>query len=301
LIPTESQTIGIIPTKMVGDNSFDATLIPTCTLCMELSELYVRFCIVRDENMECIWLEDYKFESLISNADAFDYVKKIISNHVLWSSSAWKHVRITINSNVFSLIPSLIFDAGSAHDYITFAKGKKVEASEMILYHEIPLVNAFNVFTVPAAWHNWLLKHFAASDVDFYHLSSPLIIGSLVSHAEYCEVRMMSIYVEKEYFTLTVTESDRLLYCNRIKYTHADELTYMVLFTLSELGLAPAQVHALCYGDIDLHAEIYVRLSTFLAEIKIGKGPTTLQYSQPCKEIGGHHYFGLFNTYLVSS
>lgn len=301
LISTENQTIGVVPTLMVGDNSFDATSIPSCTLCIEVSEVYVRFCIIRDENMECIWLEDYKFESLISKTDAFEHVKKIINNHLLWSSTAWKHVRVTINYPVFSLIPSLIFDAKSACDYITFTKGKQMDASEIILYHEIPVVNAFNVFTVPAAWHSWLLTHFAATDVAFYHLSSALIIGSLVSHAEYQEVRMMSVYVEKEYFMLTITESDTLRYCNRIKYSHADELTYMVLFTLSELGLDPDHVHALCYGDIHVESETYLRLSEFLAEIKIGIGPTTLQYSQQCKEIGGHHYFGLFNTYLVSS
>ena len=128
---SENQVIEIIPTLLVGDNSFDASSIPLCTLCIEVDERRIRFCIIRDENMECIWLEDYNFETVLNPNEIFERLKKVFTGHLLWSSHSWKNVRIAINSHAFSLIPNLIFEGESAADYlalpwvIPFRKMKK--------------------------------------------------------------------------------------------------------------------------------------------------------------------------------
>jgi hypothetical protein len=77
----ENQVIEIIPTLLVGDNSFDAGSIPLCTLCIEVDERRIRFCIVRDENMECIWLEDYAFDTALNPEEIFEKLKKIFTGH----------------------------------------------------------------------------------------------------------------------------------------------------------------------------------------------------------------------------
>ena len=297
----ENQAIEIIPTLLVGDNSFDSNNIPFCTLCIEVDERRIRFCIVRDEMMECIWLEDYNFDVVLSQNEIFERLKKIFTGHVLWSSNHWKNVRVAVNSHAFSLIPSLIFDSEAAPDYLTFALGRPVQADERVLYHEVPLVNAYNVFSIPSIWYDWILSHFAFSNISFYHLTSPLIIGALVSHAEYQELKMVSLYLEKNYFTLIVTESQQLIFCNRFKFSQPQELAYIILFTLNELNLLPEEMKVLCYGDVNTNGDTFKELARFFPNLHIGAGPTTLKYSRHCGDIPGHRYFGLFNTYLVSS
>jgi hypothetical protein len=297
----DNQAIEIIPTLLVGDNSFDSNTIPLCTLCIEVDERRIRFCIVRDEKMECVWLEDYNFDAVLSQSEIFDRLKKIFTGHVLWSSNHWKNVRVAINSHAFSLIPSLIFERESAPDYLAFSLGRTVQEGERILYHELPLVNAYNVFSVPTTWYDWIQSHFTSSDISFYHLTSPLIIGALVSHAEYQELKMVSLYLEKDYFTLIVTESQQLIFCNRFKFSQPQELAYIVLFTLNELNFLPEEMKVLCYGDIGPLADQFTELARFFPNLQIGAGPTTLKYSRHCGDIPGHRYFGLFNTYLVSS
>lgn len=297
----ENQSIEVIPTLLVGDNSFDADAIPYCTLCIEVDERRIRFCIVRDEKMECIWLEDYNFDVVLSQGDVFERLKKIFTGHLLWSSNHWKNVRVAINSHAFSLIPSLIFEKDSAPSYLEFALGHPVDEAERVLYHEIPLVHANNVFSIPKSWYDWMVTHFESSDIAFYHLTSPLIIGALVSHAEHQEIKMVSIYLEKGYFTLIVTESQQLILCNRFKYTQPQELAYIVLFALNELNYLPEEMKLICYGEVSPASEAFTELNRFFPNIEIGNGPTTLKYSTHCGDIPGHRYFGLFNTYLVSS
>lgn len=298
---SENQVIEIIPSLLAGDTSFNTDSIPFCTLCIEVDERRIRFCIVRDENMECVWLEDYGFETVLSKDEVFERLKRIFTGHLLWSSNSWKNVCIAINSHAFSLIPSLVFDPESIGDYLSFAMGNAVMADEKVLYHEVPLVHAYNVFSIPALWHEWMINHFGASRITFYHITSPLIIGALVSHAEQQELRIVSLYFEKDFFTLLVTESENLILCNRFRFSQPSELAYVALFALDQVHFKPEEVKVLCYGEISTQSDNYLEMSKFFPNIEIGNGPTTLKYNKHCGDIPGHRYFGLFNTYLVSS
>ncbi|NIJ53706.1 DUF3822 family protein [Dyadobacter arcticus] len=298
---SQNQVIEIIPTLLVGDSTFDAASIPFCTLCIEVDERRIRLCIVRDENMECIWLEDYSFDTALTTAEVFEKLKRIFAGHMLWSSANWKNVRISVNSHAFSLIPNLLFDQGATQDYLAFALGMPIAKHDKVLFHELPLVHAHNVFSIPELWYDWIINHFGTSNITFYHLTSSLIIGALVSHVEQQEIRIASIYFEKDHFTLVVSESQQLILCNRFRYSQVQELAYIILFTLSQLDLLAEEVKVLCYGEISTASDVYAELSRFFPNLQIGNRPTTLKYSTQCAEVPGHRYFGLFNTYLVSS
>lgn len=298
---SDNQTIEIIPTLLIGDSSFGPENIQFCTLCIEVSERRIRLCIVRDENMECIWLEDYGFDKVLSQSDVFERLKKIFTGHLLWSSNDWKNVRIAVNSHAFSLVPKLIFDQDSVQDYIEFALGARISDDERVLYHELPIVHANNIFCIPVSWYEWLINHFNSSTVSFYHLTSPLIIGALVSHAEHQEIRIASAYIEKDHFTFIISEGQQLILCNRFKFAQPQELAYLMLFSLNQLNYLPEEIKVLVYGEIVTNSDLFAELSKFFPNLQIGNGPTTLKYSPQCSEIPGHRYFGLFNTYLVSS
>ncbi len=298
---SDNQSIEVIPTLLVGDSSFGSEMIPLCTLCIEVDERRIRFCIVRDENMECIWLEDYSFEKALGQAEVFERLKKIFTGHLLWSSNHWKNVRISINSHAFSLIPRSVFDKESVKNYLEFALGDSVPYNERVLSHQLPIVNAYNVFSIPDLWYDWMINHFQHSSITFYHLTSPLIIGSLVSHAEHDEVRIVSAYFEKDYFTLSISEESKLILCNRFRFTQFQELVYIILFTLNQLNIQQDEVKLLVYGEITPTSDLYMELAKFFPNMQTGSGPMTLKYSPQCSEIAGHRYFALFNTYLVSS
>ncbi|HEV7381908.1 MAG TPA: DUF3822 family protein, partial [Dyadobacter sp.] len=143
--------------------------------------------------------------------------------------------------------------------------------------------------------------HFQHSSITFYHITSPLIIGSLVSHAEHQEIKIVSAYFEKDYFTLIISEGKQLILCNRYRFSQIQELVYIILFALNQLNIHQEEVKLLVYGEVSASSELYLELFKFFPNMQIGAGPSTLKYSAQCGEIPGHRYFGLFNTYLVSS
>ncbi|WP_025761329.1 DUF3822 family protein [Dyadobacter tibetensis] len=298
---SENQIIEIIPSLLAGDASFDIESIPFSTLCIEVDERRIRFCIIRDESLECVWIEDYGFDKVLSSHEVFERLKRIFKGHLLWSSNSWLNVRIAINSHAFSLIPSLLFDEQGVEDYLKLAMGRPVTDDETVLWHEVPLVHAHNVFSVPTLWYDWIINHFSSSHISFYHITSPLIIGSLVSHAENEVLKIVSLYFEADHFTMIISDSNQLLFCNRFKFQHASELTYLVLFALNQLNITPDEVQLIYYGEIASDSELVVELARFIPNLSIGRGPTTLKYSRRCGDIPGHRYFGLFNTFLVSS
>ncbi|KAA0993728.1 DUF3822 family protein [Dyadobacter aurulentus] len=298
---SENQVIEIIPALLVGDSTFDQAAIPSSTLCIEMSDQNVRFCIVKEENMECIWLEDYALEQTLSEEEIFERLRRIFTGHMLWSSAEWKGVCISVNSTLFSLVPNVLFDPEKVGEYLSFSAGNPIADRDMVLYHDLPLVHAKNIFSIPRQWHEWIINHFRFSRVTFYHFTSPIITGALVSHVEQQEVRIASLCFEKDMFTLVVSESQRLILCNRFKFKEVQEMAYIVLFTLGQLGYEPEQMKVMCYGEVSASAEVFVELSHFFPHIQIGGRPTTLRYSSQCAEVPGHRYFGLFNTYLVSS
>ncbi len=199
------------------------------------------------------------------------------------------------------MIPKLIFNKDSIQDYLEFTLGTAIPNDERVLYHEVPIVHAHNVFSIPVLWYDWMINHFKSSNISFYHLTSPLIIGALVSHAEHQEIRIASAYFEKDYFTLIVSEGQQLILCNRFRFSQPQELVYIILFTLNQLNFLPEEMKVLAYGEVTVTSNLYLELSKFFPNLEIGKGPTTLKYNAQCSDIPGHRYFGLFNTYLVSS
>lgn len=297
----DNQIIEIIPSLLAGDATFNHENIPFCTLCIEVDERRIRFCIVRDENMECVWIEDYGFDKVLNKQEVFERLKRIFKGHLLWSSNSWKNVKISINSHIFSLVPSVIFDEKEVKNYLNFATGTILPQDETILYHEIPIVHAVNIFSMPSLWYEWIINHFSASHLTFYHITTPLIIGALVSHAENDEIRIVSLYFEADYFTIMVTENNKLTLCNRFKFYSTSELVYLILFTLEQIEIIPEKVKVICYGEVYSDSENIVELKNFFPYVEIGKGPTTLKYHKHCGDIPGHRYFGLFNTCLVSS
>jgi hypothetical protein len=298
---SENQVIEIIPTLLVGDNTFDSGHIPFSTLCIEMGEQHIRFCIVKEENMECVWLEDYALDQVLSRDEIFEKLKRVFTGHMLWSSGTWKAVRVSVNSSLFSLVPSPLFDPGNAAGYLSFSSGNPVAKQDIVLHHALPLVHANTVFTIPQSWHEWIINHFNSSHISFYHFTSPLVIGALVSHVEQQEIRIVSLYFEKDQFTLIVSESQRLILCNRFRFKEVHEMAYIILFTLAQLGYEPEEVKVIGYGEISAASDTYQELSQFFPNLEIGSRPTTLKYSSQCAEVPGHRYFGLFNTYLVSS
>ena len=289
------------PTVKVADESFGTESTSRCTLCIEIDDLRFRFCVVEEGTLRCRWLEDYASDTFMDDGEVLEKMKQIAAEHPFLSSDAWKHIRVAVNTNAFTLIPAAVFRKEYTAEYLRLALGRAVSPEDRAMYHHLPVVDAYNVFTMPKAWSDWLQEQFPLQNIEFCHLTSPLISGSLASHQEYGEPRLLSLYLEEDYLTLVFSREQRLIFCNRFKYKNPSELTYLVLFALNTLNYLPEEVQVYLYGEITPYAETYTELARFLPHLHFGKVPGRLHYSTYFEDIPEHRYFGLLNTYLTRS
>lgn len=290
----------MIPTVKVSQDSFDKKRIAHCTLCIEIDDSRFRFCFVEDQSKQCVWLEDYAFDTFLNAREYLDTLKSLVGEHPFLSSDQWKDIRVSVNTHEFTLIPVPLFRKEYAADYLQLATGWPVQSDSRVHYQLLPAIEANSVFSVPNAWSDWLMNQYPLQNIEFYHLTSPLIVGALVSHTEYGAERLLTIHLEQNYFTMVVTEQQRLLFCNRFPYHTSSELTYLILFSLNQLQISPDSIKVKLYGEITQYSELYAELSRFLPELSFGKNPANLDYIDYFEDIPEHRYFGLLNTFLLA-
>lgn len=289
------------PTVKVSQDSFDEKSIANCTLCIEIDESRFRFCFIEEDTKCCIWLEDYAFDTFLNDLEYLDRLKMLVAGHPVLPSDQWKEIRVAVNTHDFTLIPTPLFRKEYASDYLQLATGWPVKAGNRVMHQFDPKIDAYNVFSIPNSWSDWLLYLFPFQNIEFYHLSSPLILGALVSHAEYSVPRLLTIHLEQNYFTMILTEDQRLKFCNRFPYQNPTSLTYLILFTMNQLEVMPEETHVKLYGEITPYSDLYIELRKFISELRFGKNPGGLQYIDYFEDIPEHRYFGLLNTYLLHS
>ncbi|GAB2773695.1 DUF3822 family protein [Rhabdobacter roseus] len=289
------------PTVKVADESFGIQDTSRCTLCIEIDDLRFRFCVVEEGTAHCHWLEDYASDTFMDDGEVLEKMKQIAAEHPFLSTDGWKNIRVAVNTNTFTLIPAAMFRKEYTAEYLRLALGRSVLPEDRVLYHYLPAVEAYNVFTIPTAWSEWLQEQYPLQNVAFYHLTSALITGGLASHQEYGDSRILSVYIEEDYLTLVFSKDQQLVFCNRFKYKNPGELTYLILFTLNALNYLPEEVKVYLYGEITPYAETYTELARFLPQLLFGKVPGRLHYFDQFEDIPEHRYFGLLNTYLVRS
>jgi hypothetical protein len=283
----------------VADESFGGQDTRHCTLCIEIDELRFRFCAVQEGSMQCRWLEDYASDTFLNKGELLEKLKQITAEHAFLGSDSWKNIRVAVNTNGFTLVPAPLFRKEYGAEYLKMVLGRNVLAEDRVMNHYLPQVDAYNVFTIPSAWSDWLLGQYPFQSIEFCHLTSPLISGVLRSHKEYNESRILSACFEGEYLTLLFSENSKLLFCNRFRYSTPQELTYLLLFTLNQLNYLPEEIKLYLYGEITPYADAYTELARFMPHLHFGQSPAGLKYTAFFDDIPGHRYFGLLNTSLM--
>jgi len=287
------------PTVKVAQETFDATRIARCTLCIEIDETRFRFCFVEDAPRRFVWLEDYAFDTFLNENEYLDKLKTLVAEHPFLPSDQWKDVRISVNTSAFTMIPAPLFRKEYTADYLQLATGGPARPDRRVLSHHLPRVDAYTLFTLPGSWSDWLQGQYPLHSIEFYHFTSPLVFGALASHAEYEFPRLITIHLEASHFILIYTDKGSLKFCNRFPYQNPMEMTYLVLFSLNQLQLLPEDVKVLLYGEVTPYSELYTELARFIPHLHFGHNPRTIQYIDEFEDIPEHRYFGLLNTYFL--
>ncbi len=277
---------------------FDTSVLSDYHLCIEIGFNTFRYCVVDSTKKQCVCLEDYAFDSLVTKNTLIDSLHSLYQQHSFLALNTWKNITVTFNTPQFTLIPTDLFRKEYIATYLQLIMGRKLSANDQVLSAPIDRINARNVFAVEKQIWDWLLNTYSLHSPNVHHQTNALIQSAFKQIPAKSEPTAV-LHFENEYVTIVVVEDSQLLICNRFAYKIAADMTYFVLFVLDNLKIKPDSINVHLSGEITPYSENYESLTQFLPNITFSKLPQGLSLSSSFEDLPEHRYLSLYNNYLI--
>jgi len=292
------------------DERFDASLAGNYHLCLEMSKDRFRFSVLEPveptvrlrssdgaaDGLNCLWLEDYAFPTLLTDNPLIPSLQAIYQEHPVLQATYWKQITLSVNTPSFTLIPSVLFRKEYATAYLQFMRGNALTATEQAHAYIHAQEGFHSVFSVDVQWLDWLAGTYPLQQIKLAHQTSALIQATGDSPSG---IPSVMLYFEDNYVTILHRQDGALRFCNKFGYRTANDLAYFVLYVLSELKLDAKQIQVILFGEITSFADTYVALERFLPNLLFGSNLPNLTLSTSFSELPEHRYLSLFGTGLL--
>lgn len=284
-LSTLAPTLSIRPTELTPNQAANSVL------CLELAAQRLRITLL-DPQRRMVWLDEYAQPSLLTDQSLQTYLPALFKEHPLLSYDAFQHVRVSVLSPAFTLIPSVLYRKEYASSYLSLMRGHQPPPNE--LAHGYEHKEGFvSVFGIDRDVTEFMGEQYPMQSFTYVHQHTTLIQATRAIDRQLASPENLFLYFEDDYVTVLFRHKHQLRYCNRFGYKNAQDLTYYVLYVLDELGVDPEAVDAFVYGEITPFAESYVALSRFVPTLRIGQSPPGLNPSPELEELPDHRYLGL--------
>ncbi|ARK12401.1 DUF3822 family protein [Fibrivirga algicola] len=284
-LSTLSPTLSIRPEVLTPSQA------ATSVLCLELAAQRLRITLL-DPQRRMVWLDEYAQPSLLTEQSLLTYLPAVFKDHPLLSYDEFQHVRVSVLSPAFTLIPSSLYRKEYASSYLALMRGHQPPPNE--LAHAYEHKEGFvSVFGIDRDVTEFMGEQYPMQPFTYVHQHTTLIQATRAVDRQLTTKENLFLYFEDEYVTVLFRDEHQLKYCNRFGYKNVQDLTYYVLYVLDELGVDPEAVHAFVYGESTPFAESYVALSRFVPTMSIGQLPPGLNPSPELEELPEHRYLGL--------
>ncbi|WP_234733793.1 DUF3822 family protein [Tellurirhabdus bombi] len=300
-------TSTVTPTIAIRDNRFaqepfDAALASSSRLCLEMSKDHFRFCLIKPaekpgQPSQCFWLESYSFPTLLTDTPLIPSLKAIYQDHPVLQAAFWKDITVSVNTPAFTLVPSKLFRKEYAANYLQLMRGSALPLTEHIQTYVHPNEGFHSVFNLDIRLADWLSATYPLQQVKIVHQTSALLQASVALSQN--SPQTVLFYFEDEYVTAIVREGKSLRFCNKFAFKNTSDLTYYLLYIITELDLEPTKVNVQLFGEITPFADTYISLKRFLPQMTFGTSLPELLLTPEFDEIPDHRYVSLYGAGLL--
>lgn len=279
------------PTLSIRPDVLTAGQATKSVLCLELASQRFRITLL-DPQRRMVWLDEYAQPSLLDEQPVLSYLPALFKEHPLLSYDAFEHIRVSVLSPTFTLIPTPLYRREYASSYLALMRGHQPPPTE--LAHAYEHKEGFvSVFGIDRDITEFMSGQYPMQPFTYVHPHTALIRATQGIDGQLMSKQNLYLYFEDEYVTVLFRQDHQLRYCNRFGYKNVQDLTYYVLYVLDELGVDPETVNALVYGESTPFAEGYIALSRFVPTMSVGQLPPGLNPSPELEELPAHRYLGL--------
>jgi hypothetical protein len=171
-------------------------------------------------------------------------------------------VIILYSNNVYTTVPSSLFDETKASEYLKF--NSKILSNDFIAFDQIESNNMVVVYIPYVNINNYFFERFGS--FQYYHAVSVFLKDVLYS-AKHSLGPKMYLNVQEEQLDFIILEQGKLVLCNSFLFKTSEDFIYYVLFCLEQLRLNPDTIPVILSGTIEKEDSNYEILYTYIRNI----------------------------------
>ncbi len=284
--------------KKVKDDRFDEDKLHQYDLLVQLGVKDFQVGIVDTENAHLVFFEDYVLGDIQSHQDFFDLLKNLFDSHQLLQAGFWKQVKVSIKNNKFTQVPSSLFVAEAAADYLKFNAQFDPEKEE-ILHCSNGIFDAVTVFAVQKSLLTWLRNLYKNTKVSFYHQSTALIEG-VMRYSGKEKDNPLYVYVDRFKLHVLSVNHGKLIYYNQFVIKQFPDYIKYIMLVLKGLGMDQTSSRIILWGYIGKNSPHYQEFCKYVRNVVFGSRPDDIKFGYIFDEVQDHHFFDLYSINLLT-
>ena len=237
--------------KKVMSNNVENSTLNYHKLSIQISLNGLSFCILDTIGNKIEKSERIQFSKELSHFEVQKKLKEVFEKHKVTDIS-YNEVIVIHRNNLFSFIPSSIFDKNELLSYLKF--NAKVLSNDHIAYDEIESYDMINVYVPFVNINDYI--HNLFGEFEYLH-SGTVMIQSLLSVHSNGNETVCYAHISEQQLDITVISKKKLVLYNSFNLFSKEDLIYYILFTFEQLKLDAESVELRLFGNIKENDEIY--------------------------------------------
>ncbi len=258
------------PAFQFRQEAFLLTSVSSYILTIALNPRDFQISIIDPTENLCLWLDEFTLPETSSEKEYLSQIQEIVAEHPISGKTFWKSIRLIVNNQSFTLVPTALFKKEYAARTLSLARGL-VTSQETVQHTLHPMWEATTLFSFPVLFSDWILEIYPLEKIQVFHQSDLLLELS----SKLKDTGLM-IYVEKQAATLVYINEKRLHYCNRFVFRAASDFLYYALFVINELKIDASKIPTWVFGAVQTEDDLYQGLYDYVENLSLGLPDTVL-------------------------
>lgn len=281
--------------KKIKDERFDEELIHQYALILNVGTRDFQVLVIDTTDHRALLLEDYVLPNINSHQSLVSVLNQIFDGHPFLRAGFWKTISVSVKNHKFVQVPTSLFVAEAAADYLDF-NAHFEEGAETVLHVENKVAEATTVYSVWRDLTDWLSRTYPSKAITFTHQSAALIDGMLKVAQDRSE-NPLYIYVDRFRLHVLACSEGKLKYYNQFAIKQFADYVKYIMLVMSTLGMDQKESQVVLWGYIGKNSPHYHEFYKYIQNVSFGTRGSGIQFGYIFDEVQDHHFFDLFSVY----
>lgn len=206
----------------------------------------------------------------------------------------YKSVSVMFDAANYVLMPASLYQESENENILTFC-GAESSNDYSITAYAMKLTDIVTVYGVPQFLYYFLRSQY--DNVKILHHTTPIIESIVLKRPKEKKDNRMIVYFHDKKITIAVGVKQVLQLCNTFVYNDLNDMLYVVLFIIDQLGLNYRQTDIEVSGDIAADDIRFLTLRKHINTLRLAERPSYFNYDFG-RVAEQHRYSNLFNMML---